>query len=63
MWGHVAGVGVCGRGQAYGIDGDMWQVLGHVAWCGGMWHGVGACGRCGGRVWAHVAGVEACHNR
>ena len=29
VWGHVAGgmsyvVGVCGMGQAYGIDGDMW---------------------------------------
>ena len=28
--GHVAGVGVCGRGQAYGMDGNMW-------WGGGMW--------------------------
>ena len=27
------------------------------AWCGGMWQGVGACGRCGGRVWGHVTGV------
>ena len=25
--------------------------------CGGMWQGVGACGRGGGRVWEHVAGV------
>ena len=28
VWGHVAGVGVCGRGQAYGIDGDMWHGVG-----------------------------------
>ena len=31
VWGHVAGIDVCGRGSAY-IDGDMWQ-------------GVGTCGR------------------
>ena len=24
--------------------------------CGGMWQGVGACGRGGGRVWRHVTG-------
>ena len=34
------------------MDGDMWQ-----GWV--MWHSMGACGR----VWEHVAGVEACHNR
>ena len=28
--------------------------------CGGMWQGVGACGRCGGRVWRHMAGVRVC---
>ena len=22
-----------------------------------MWHGVGACGRCGDRVWGHVTGA------
>ena len=27
--------------------------MGVVASCGGMWQGVGACGR----VWGHVAGV------
>ena len=31
-------------GQAYGIDGDMVGVE-HVVGCGGMWQGVGACGR------------------
>ena len=38
-WGYVVG------GQAYVMDGDMWQgmgtsgrVWGHVAGCGGMWH-------------------------
>ena len=30
VWGHVAGVGVCGRGQAYGMDGNM-------CWGEGMW--------------------------
>ena len=39
VWAHVAGCGVgCGGmwrgyvvwGQAYGIDGDMWQGEGHV---------------------------------
>ena len=28
--------------------------------CGGMWQGVGECGRGGGRVWGHVAGVRVC---
>ena len=27
--------------------------------CRGMWQGVEACGRGGGRVWGHVAGVVA----
>ena len=31
--------------------------MGHVAWCGAMWHGVGPCGK----VWEHVVGVEAHH--
>ena len=49
-WGHVAG------GQAYGIDRDMWQGWGHVVGCGGMWQGMEACGRGGGRVWVHTYG-------
>ena len=49
MW---QGVGVCGRDQASGMDGDMWQGWVHMAGCGGMWQGVGACGR----MWGHVAG-------
>ena len=28
--------------------------------CGSMWQGVEACGRGGGRVWVHVAGVGTC---
>ena len=28
--------------------------------CGGMWQGVGACGRGGGRLWGHMAGVGVC---
>ena len=47
-------------GQAYGIDRDMWQELGHVVGSEDMWQGVGACGRGGGRVWGHVAGVGVC---
>ena len=27
-----------------------------MAGCGGMWQGVGACGRCGGRVWGMLQG-------
>ena len=30
-----------------------------MAGCGGMWQGVGACGRGSGRVWGHVTGVGA----
>ena len=63
-WGHVAGCGGMWQGcmyvvggQAYSMDGDMWQGWGHVVGCGGMWQGAGACGRGGGRVWGHVAGV------
>ena len=51
--GIVAGCGACGRGwgyvvqgQAYDMDGDMWQGWGHVVGCG-------VCGR----VWGHVAGL------
>ena len=54
MWqgsGYVVG------GQVYSIDGDMWQGWDGVVGCGDMWQGVGACGRGGGRVWGHVAGV------
>ena len=44
------------------MDGDMWQEWGHMVGSGGMWQGVGACGRGGGRgwwqVWGHVAGVR-----
>ena len=46
-WGYVVG------GQAYGMDGDMWQGKIHMVGCG-------ACGRVWdrvwGRVWGHVAG-------
>ena len=53
--GYVAGLGYMVGGQAYGMDGDMWQgwgmlqgveecgrMLRHVAGCGVMWQGVGA---------------------
>ena len=56
VWGHVAGVEVCSRDQAYGMDRDMLQGWGHVVGCGSMYQGVEACGRGGGRVWGHVAG-------
>ena len=47
MW---QGVWVCGRGEAYSMDGDMWYEVRPMAWMGhvagvGMWQGVGACGR------------------
>ena len=63
MWGHMAVVGVCGRGQAYGMDGDMWQGKIHMVGCGGMWQGVGqgvgACGRGWGYVvWAQDYGID-----
>ena len=51
VWGHVAGVGVFGRGSG------LWHGWGHVVQVGacgrvwGMWQGVGAYGRGGGRVW------------
>ena len=47
-------------GQAYGIDGDMWQGWRHVVGSGCMWQGVGACDMVGSRVWGHVAGVGVC---
>ena len=47
VWGHVAGVGYVVGGQAYDMDGDMWLGLGHVVGHGGMWQGVGECGRGG----------------
>ena len=37
VWGHVAGVGICGRGSGLSMDGDMWQRWGHVVGCGDMW--------------------------
>ena len=53
-WGYVVG------GQAYGMNGDMWQGKVHMVGCGAMWQGVGTCGRVWGRVWGHVAGAGAC---
>ena len=62
VWGHVAGVGVCGRvsglrhgwGHVTGV-GTCGRVWWHVAGCGSMWQGwwqgVGECGMggvCGG---------------
>ena len=46
VWGHVAGVRVCGRvsglwhgwGHVAGL-GTYCRVWGHVAGCGGMWQG------------------------
>ena len=55
-------MGACGSagdmwgGQAYGIDRNMWQGWGHMVGWGGMWQGVGTCGKDGGRVWGHVTG-------
>ena len=46
--------------MAYGVDRDMWQGWGHAVGCGNMWQGMGVCGRGGGRVWGHVAGVKVC---
>ena len=52
-------VGVCGRGQAYGMVGYMCWRWGYVVGCGAcgrvwvMWKGVGhvaGCGACG-RLW------------
>ena len=37
VWGHVAGVGVCGRGSG------LWHGWGHVV-------GLGACGRVWGHL-------------
>ena len=51
MWqgeGACGRVGGSGQGEAYSIDGDMWQ----------GWDGVVGCGACG-MVWGHVAGVVA----
>ena len=48
-WGHVAGWMYVVGGQAYSMEGDMWQERGYVVGCGGMWQwwwqGVEACGR------------------
>ena len=43
LWGHVAGVDVCGRESAYSIDGDMWQGVGA---CGRVWGHVAGCATC-----------------
>ena len=48
VWRHVAGVNVCGRASALGIDGDMWQGWGYVVGSENMWQVVG-----------HAAGVVA----
>ena len=48
VWGHVAGSEVVVGGQAYSIDGDMWQ----------GWDGMVGCGACG-RVCGHLAGLVA----
>ena len=45
-WGYVVLV------QAYSLDGGHVAGVGHVAWCGAMWQGVGSCSR----EWGHVAG-------
>ena len=60
VWGMWQGSEYVVGGQAYGIDGDMWQGWGHVAGCGDMWQDVGTCGRGGGRVWGHMAWVGTC---
>ena len=46
VWGHVAGVRVCGQGSGLGHGrrhvvgvGACGRVSGHVAGCGGMWKG------------------------
>ena len=65
VWGHVAGLGYVIGGQAYVMDGYMWQ-----EWS--IWQGVEACGRvwrpegalmagCGG-IWqglGYVVGDQA----
>ena len=59
--GHVAGSEVVVGGQAYSIDGDMWQKWDGVVGCGGMWQGVGKCGRGGGMLQGsgYVVGGQA----
>ena len=37
VWGHMAGSELVVGGQAYSIDGDMWQGWDDVVGCGGMW--------------------------
>ena len=71
LWGHMAGVGVCGRGSSLcnewghvAGEGTYGRVWGYVAGCGHMWQGVGqvvgqvvgACGR-GGGMWYRVRPV------
>ena len=60
MWGHVAGSEVVVGGQAYSIEGEMWQGWQGMVRCGGMLQGVWACGRVCGRVWGHVPGFRLC---
>ena len=56
-------MGACGRGWGYVVGSGIWHGWehvvgwGHVEGSGGMWQGVGACGRGSGMVWGHVAGV------
>ena len=48
VWGECARGGLCGRG----VRPMTW--MGTCGECGGMWQGVGVCGR----VWGHVAGCR-----
>ena len=48
----MQGVGVCGIGSGLCHGWGYVAGVGHVAWCGGMWLGVGSCDK----VWGHVAG-------
>ena len=71
VWGHVAGIDVCGRGsdlqhgrgQVAGV-GTCGRVLGHVAGvvagCGDMWKGGGVCDSGSGlwHGWEHQVGWE-----
>ena len=70
LCGHMAGVGVCGRGSSLwhewghvAGEGTYGSVWGYVAGCGHMWHGVGqGVGECGvgSGLWhrlGHVAGL------
>ena len=54
---HVAGWEVVAGGQAYSIDGDMWQGWDGVEGCGNMWQGVWACGRVVAGCWGMWQGL------